>query len=388
MPLRSRYAPAPHLRPLTASTIEDLIRCEKLFELRHVHRVEEQGYQSALTVGSAVHAGAEALRSWAGHVRDPETPALDAVHDVIDLAGDAGADDAEDPEAHVAQVARDRAKAVAMVTAYAERWRDELLPTQHNEVLLQAPLVNPATGGKSKTFYLRGIADGVMQIAEGWLLIETKTTGDTLPEAEQWLRQSIQVPLYLEMLRTGSGVEVVGAIADIVKKPTIRTRKGESAEEYGARALAAYRAEPDHFFRRVELDVDERQVREAMQVVWRVADQIRAADRHGYLALRGARCRGIHGMCPLQRLCWHHETSGYVFDAPSRYDTHAADQAGKENGRHVTHQSQPEPSDQHEPHGGNENGHDHREPEAAIERERERPEPAGATLEPGAGLAG
>jgi len=163
------------------------------------------------------------------------------------------------------------------------------------------------------------------------MLYEMKTTSESIREVLSWLRESIQIPMYLEMARL-SGLELDGAIVDIIKKPVIKPRKSkakgaEPYAEYLARCAEAYRAEPDRFFHRAYLPNSEAQRVEAMQTCWRTAEAIRCSDREGYLAVRGSRCTFSYGPCRYKDICWHASMESYAFD-----ERHTGENDGNEAG--------------------------------------------------------
>jgi hypothetical protein len=184
---------------------------------------------------------------------------------------------------------------------------------------MRAPLVMPRTGRRSRTFYVRGIADAILP---GGLLYEMKTTSDTVTECKAWLEQSIQIPLY-QALAIAEGRQVSGTLIDIVKKPVIRRRtSGKNAEtqaQYAVRCLRAYADEPERFFLRAELEYSESRCAEALSIAWETAERIRACDRGGYTALRGPSCKGPYGWCDMRDLCWHGNADGYEVIEDRRY---------------------------------------------------------------------
>jgi hypothetical protein len=238
------------------------------------------------------------------------------------------------------QAARDARKVWAMVMAYGEyyygehtRWMANdygesyiYLPLRSkiNELVMQAPLVNPATGATSRTFYLRGICDSVVEIGRSTYLYEMKTTSDSMNEAVKWLKQSMQIPAYQYMLRKSHNIETVGAVVDIVKKPVIKQRRtgknAETIEQYAERCRQAYLAEPARYFRREILPYDELAESDTLGLFWRTAQAIRQSDKHGYAAVQGARCKGAYGWCGARELCWYHDTDGYAFGVADRYE--------------------------------------------------------------------
>ena len=54
------------MRPLSISEVEDFARGPRMYRYRHVNRLAPVGWNTALVIGSAVHAGSEQLRAGLG----------------------------------------------------------------------------------------------------------------------------------------------------------------------------------------------------------------------------------------------------------------------------------------------------------------------------------
>ena len=311
----------PPRRTLTVSAVDAFVECEGVYDFSYNRAVYPTDYPSALAIGSAVHVGAEALKKGEGLPaaldRAAQTIVVRLEESLPYLALDRAVEVRE-------QAARDQAKTSAMLRFYFERTHEggpSELPLDCEldftavEAAFHEPLINPATGAASRTFLKAGKADGIVSFRArpeaGLLIFELKTTGDTLDDLEEALRHSLQTPTYQELASRMLGRPVLGAVVDILKKPAVRGRKDESLADFEERCLSEYRAEPERFFRRVEIPHDEARVREAQAVFWRTAQAIRDADRHGYLLARGRKCRKSFGWCPFRALCWYGQRDGY-----------------------------------------------------------------------------
>jgi len=142
-------------RSLSPTSIEAFARCPALYDYRHNHRLISAGYASALTVGKALHAAGEVLRKGEMFVETPLAPSL----------ATAAAAFRPQPGADGVAAARDSLKVAIMIDAYWRRWYAFHGPPDHlvaNELELRTPLINPATGGRSRTFHLHGYADAIV----------------------------------------------------------------------------------------------------------------------------------------------------------------------------------------------------------------------------------
>lgn len=281
------------LRKIHVSHAEAFSRCPTEYQLRHVFGVELGGYIPPLARGGAMHAACAVLRERQGFDDAMQAAAAELAARGIETLP-------------ALSIEWETATVWAMLRGYVERWNGSMVYTGANEVQFTAPLINPDSGRPSRTFELEGTVDGLLLRDGAWSLYEMKTTSDTLHETEAYLREGIQIPVYDELVHRAKGIELQSNVIDLIKKPVTRKRKADTPHEWAKRAVEDYRADPDRFFRRVELDVDESRIRWAMGVMWRIAEQIRDADRRGYLAVRGwSCCKRGSGWCPLKSLCWY-----------------------------------------------------------------------------------
>jgi hypothetical protein len=309
------------MRTLTPSAVDSFVGCAKVYDYSYNKAIYPTHYPSALTMGSATHAGSEAFKKGEGKEAGLATAAEVIERQVEQTLRHLPPEAA--PEIQE-KASRDYAKVRAMLRAYWERYHDggpgdppldRELDFAFIEQSFHLPMINPRTGRVSRTFTKAGRCDGIARLrprpSAGLFVYELKSTSDTLDEMVESLRQSIQPATYQELASRTLGQPITGTVVDIVKKPTIRGRKGESLSEFEDRCVAAYRDEPERFFRRVDLPHDERLVREAMEVFWQTARAIRDADRHGYVAPRGRKCKKSFGWCEYKALCWYSNRESY-----------------------------------------------------------------------------
>ncbi len=317
-------------RTLTFSAATAFQRCPKEYELSYVERLAPVEYAGPLAVGSAVHAGIAAL-----HVGRPLNEALVIATDVVRKAAEPGIAAAAVENLPDPPIERDTAKATAMVVGWQERYfavwngtagaRDRDIELLESEIVLEGPLPSPTSRRPSRSFSLAGRLDGIVRVRDtdafdggpndGIWVYEAKTTSDEIGAAVESLSLSVQPSLYELLVAYNTGPEmgpVLGSVIDLIKKPVIRTRNSESHEEYRERAIAAYRDEPERFFRRVVLRADDARRREALTVAWGVARSIRESEKHGFVSKRGPGCRTVYGPCRFEKLCWRGDRTGYV----------------------------------------------------------------------------
>jgi hypothetical protein len=152
------------------------------------------------------------------------TTALDSGIDAINASIGDGADDSTQLIA---------AKCRALLRGYDARWRDSGYVTVECEKTLTAPLVNPDTGAKSRTFDLGGKLD-VIATYEGRLcLIDHKTTSVDIqdPDAPYWRQLVVEGQAsHYGILGWANGYKFESTVWDAIRKPTISPKKLTKAE--------------------------------------------------------------------------------------------------------------------------------------------------------------
>ena len=277
------------LRVITNSELKTARRC-----LREHYLAYEMGYRStvepdAFIDGNAIHF---ALAAWwlaQGDV-DPLEVAL-AELGRLEL----------DPYRH--------AKLAVMLQGYHERWIGgrgdyEVLAVERE---FRAPLVNPATGARSRTYDLAGKVDVVALDKRTGLtvLIEHKTTSDDIGLGSTYwkcLLLDSQISIYFDGARA-MGFPIDECLYDVLHKPKQRPYKAtpedarkytkggalyanqreqdETPEEYAGRMLESVIAEPDKYFQRgVVVRLGDEMV-EARFDTWSQARLIAEADALG-----------------------------------------------------------------------------------------------------------
>lgn len=237
-----------------------------------------------------------------------------------------------------------------LAAKYQEKWSsedEEKYERVGAEIGFEAPLMNPETGGVSKTFVLAGKIDAIArEKATGKLLIiEHKTTSyDIGPGSEYWMKLPIdgQVSGYYVGAQS-AGYEVENCLYDVIRKPTIRPCKvplldennlkvvvdiasgervmkkdgtprqsagegmelvvrDETPEEWGARLAADIDSRPDYYFARVEVARSENDLVDYLFDMWAASHEIMDAERLGRWSRNPSSCN-VFGKCEYFDVC-------------------------------------------------------------------------------------
>jgi hypothetical protein len=120
------------------------------------------------------------------------------------------------------------AKCSALLVGYYVRWRSNEYLIDQVEQLVTAPLYNPDTNGRSRTFRFAGKLDITGWDGERRMLMDHKTTSDEIhvPDAPYWRQLAIEAQpshyMYMEWL---NGRKVDLGVWDVVRKPGIAPRQ-------------------------------------------------------------------------------------------------------------------------------------------------------------------
>lgn len=270
--------PKRKLRVITNSELKTARRCAREHDLAYVRGIRPVATPEPFVDGNAVHAGLAAWWLATGDV-EPLAAALSEL-DRLQL----------DPYKH--------AKLAVMLTGYHERWA---IHRHHYEVLavereFRAPLINPETGKRSRTYDLGGKVDAIVRDKRTncLVLVEHKTTSEDIgPGTTYWKRLLLdsQISIYHDGARA-LGYPIDECLYDVLYKPQqrplqipltdeqgvkivldadgqrVRTKQGkyretssaadgyvlqvraETPEEYASRMLEAMVADPDRYYQR------------------------------------------------------------------------------------------------------------------------------------------
>lgn len=268
-----------HLPVITQSELRTYRRCAREWRLAYGLGIRPAGADAApLRFGSAVHAGLEMW--WRG-----QDGWLDALNHLAD------------PWEH--------AMAAALLAGYDAYWKAPAGEVLGVEVEFRAPLTNPQTGADSRTFQLGGKVDALTRLDGRVLLVEHKTTSeDIAPGSDYWrrLRIDTQVSLYYAGVRS-LGHDPAGCLYDVIRKPGLRPRKGDTPEAYYERLCDELASNPGRYYQQQEVVRLESEEREALIDAWQTARGIREGDlahrwpRNADACVRWGRTCSYFGVC-------------------------------------------------------------------------------------------
>lgn len=239
----------------------------------------------------------------------------------------------------------------ALYEGYLDRWEcddDERFEKVAAEVYFEAPLMNPETGGISKTWVLAGKIDAIArEKSSGKLyIIEHKTTSQDIgPGSDYWRRLAIdgQVSGYYVGAQA-NGYDVENCLYDVIRKPTMYPSKSipmldeeglkivvdeatgervmkkdgtprqsaeegmklmvrdETPEEWYHRLELDIIQRPDYYYARVEVARSADDLTDYLFDMWAVGREIADAQRLGRFSRNPQNCQS-YGKCEFFDVC-------------------------------------------------------------------------------------
>ena len=286
------------MQKLTNSARNKFAACHRAYQLFYVQGKRPVIPSDALGFGTAMHALLEGV--WGGSSSRANGE------------GDGG------PSFNTGDPYRDMTLK-ALYEGYLDRWErddDERFEKVAAEVYFEAPLMNPETGGISKTWVLAGKID----------IIEHKTTSQDIgPGSDYWRRLAIdgQVSGYYVGAQA-NGYEVENCLYDVIRKPTIKPYKAtpedkrkynkdgslsktcrefdETPEEWYHRLELDILQRPDYYYARVEVARSADDLTDYLFDMWAVGREIADAQRLGRFSRNPQNCQS-YGKCEFFDVC-------------------------------------------------------------------------------------
>lgn len=304
---RGLFGEERELQIITHSAAECFQECRVKWDYRYNREIVPTEPQPALDFGTAIHAG---LEFWFKY-----GTAAGAVEAGVSRGAELG------------MATADLCKVQVLLERYTEIYKEEPFEVVEVEKTFRTVLVNPRTMCQSRTYAYMGKVDALVKKADGFYILEHKTTSEIKDSYLEALELRQQTTLYAWAMEA-EGYPVRGVIYDIIEKPGIKMAAGETEEEFEARRAAllaksktgkttAQRREaetPDAFmarlrekvtaasFRRVTLDMDIMRTREAMNNLWRTAKDM----MHAEVYPNTGACASFGKVCPYLELCRKH----------------------------------------------------------------------------------
>lgn len=280
---------------LTESRAQTERRCAREGKLRYADGlIPASAIAEPLRVGTLGHHALEAW--WKG---SDEERIVDALAAIVDHAT---------PESDPYEIVR----VEELIRGYDARWSDEHYEVIGVELEFRAPLVNPETGAKSRTFVRAGKLDVLVARNGRRYVMDHKFSGeDIAPGSTFWkrLRMGGQASGYLRGAEA-LGNPADGFIYDVIAKVRLRpyqpskTRKeAETVDEYRERVRNDIAENPDKYYQRGEVVRLESEMLEHDRELWALSQTILANRRAGIAPRNTDACTRYSSTCPYFSIC-------------------------------------------------------------------------------------
>lgn len=290
-------------RRLSHTMLKDMLACPRRYQLARIERLEPIARRAYLDMGSAFQLAIE-------H-RNPEMGAAQ----LIDNFEVFSAEDERQRQIEAATI-----KAASAL--YLRTWPPS--DAEHREYEYLVRLRSPYTGAWSHTFDLHGFADGVTDLGDALELTENKFLGKLDAATIKALKLDRQLGLMCYGLWRATGKPVTRVRYRIVRKPTIRQKKGrqtkagisgaETVDEYIARLAADY-ADPgrvEHYTHEEYIVRDDTDLLRTEAELWEWAEQLRGMDQRGFYPRNTDTCAD-YGGCRFAPICVNDPDAGSLF---------------------------------------------------------------------------
>lgn len=302
---------------LTVSRRRDFDACKRLHHYKYNLGIRAVRDAESARFGTMFHSG---LETWW------RTP-LDAVR--LEIALGAIRDKWLEGDSEAEPDEFELVRAEELLRGYHSRWVGDQWSAVAVEHEFRIPLVNPATGARSKTYDVGGKMDAIGRDLGGrlWLVEHKTTTMDISLGSDYWnrLRLDGQVSTYYDAC-DAIGYPVVGCLYDVAKRPLQRrllatpeeARKyvqktgalyanqraeDETVDEFRERVRASIAEGPDSYYSRGTVVRLDSEILENRYDLWHTAKLMRQLERDSIAPRNPSACIQFGRMCEFFAIC-------------------------------------------------------------------------------------
>lgn len=274
---------------LTHSAKGSWLDCNRLYYYKYDQMLEPKTHSTALVIGTMVH---EFLARLMKH--EDINSVMKDLDKAVNEARKLNFDDPEDFEANATtleSMMRGWDKNRGQLSEF-QPYIHEGEPWIENKFKVKLP-----TGDT-----IEGMIDGLVVIDDELWLVEHKTTSQLGPQYISRLIVDAQVTMYIWAVWKMLGVIPRGTIYNVIRKPSIRQKKGESLIEYQNRIAADYITRKDFYFYQTQLYRDQQQLQDFENSLMDVIDDIKRSRARDRWVQNTNHCTRF-GTCPFMHLC-------------------------------------------------------------------------------------
>lgn len=199
------------------------------------------------------------------------------------------------------------AQVEAVMSAYFTHWEKHPLKWVDIEGVFRVRFEY----GAGKSTWLNGRFDGVYQSAKGLWLFDSKNKSRIDEEAlGDTLLRDLQINFYLLALWKTTGKFPSGFIYNVIRRPGLKLGKSESIPGYMQRIRDSISEDPEHYFKRYEVSVDQDDLVKFEKELKSMCVEFDNWFYGGMLTWKyGMPCVDKYGMCKYVPVCYRGDYS-------------------------------------------------------------------------------
>lgn len=267
-------------RCITQSEMVTFGRCEQLHQFKYLQRLRPHLESSSLEMGTAVHLGLELQDPAAAFKFIQDKKARLITRDSLESA---------DVASGIARI---------MVAGALRQW-DDWPEIQEFEFVL--PLRNPKTGRVSRAHAFAGKMDGLC--LKNNEVTEYKTSSRVDNSYMDRLDVDFQVSAMLEAASLEFKKPFRRMRYKIIRKPTMKRRKGDTVDDYLNRMAVDYAKRPEFYYFEETVTRSEQQMDLWRREAWEIHKRIMYTENGGQAVRNTESCVGRFGRCAFLDLC-------------------------------------------------------------------------------------
>lgn len=266
----------------TNSRLKEYQTCPQKEFLRYHENIVPIHKNEALSLGSAVHKGLE-------------TRSIDEALELIPISENVSSQEEYDAQLIIRGICE------AMLEGYFELYPE--FENHSPEFMFEMKARYPTKKGmrSSRTRTISGKIDDIIYEDDGVWLVEYKTSGVLDKSYIDRLYIDSQVSFYM-MALTRLGYKPKGIIYRVLRKPSIKQKKGETVDQYIERLKADYKERKDFYYYETKLYRSTEDLEEFEKMLWHEIKQEEKSVNEGNIFKHSVSC-SQYGSCPYLPLC-------------------------------------------------------------------------------------
>lgn len=290
---------------LSHSSIQTYLDCRQKFKLDKIDKLTTKKRKDYFLFGEAIHKFLEL------HYKGVPQP-LEGIKAIYDKARKSGTLTADDEH----KLSVDEATVTGIAKAYPRFYKGDsdrfTKYVPEHQFTVDFP-----------TFQFVGFIDMLVLDAAGdWWVFETKTASPQVLNNDYIDRVKIdsQVSGYMFAAKKLLGVMPRGVLYNVIKKPSIRLKRGESRVAFCTRVEQEYTkfGQMKEYFVRHELLVDHSQVKRWLKMTDKIGREIieyfKSEENVAFPMRNTGQCIGKYGACPYLEICITNKVSPLLYE--------------------------------------------------------------------------